>query len=109
MGEIKDLQKIIADFAKARDWEKFHTPKNLALALGSEVGELLAEFRWKSDEELSNLDEDELKAIAHELADSAIFLFRLAEIMNIDLQKSILEKIKINKHRNSNGANFEKI
>ena len=45
MGEIEELQKLIEDFAKKRDWDKFHTSKNLALALGSEVGELQAEFR----------------------------------------------------------------
>ena len=108
MGEIKDLQKIIADFAKERDWEKYHTPKNLALALGSEVGELLAEFRWKSDEELNNLDEHELKALAHELADSSIFLLRLADVLEIDIKKAITEKIKIIDQRNYLGPNLQK-
>jgi NTP pyrophosphatase (non-canonical NTP hydrolase) len=109
MGEIKDLQKIIADFSKERDWEKYHTPKNLALALGSEVGELLAEFRWKSDEELNNLDEESLKKISLELADSTIFLLRLAEVMNIDIPTSVIEKMKINSERDLKGPNFRKL
>lgn len=108
MGEIKDLQKIIADFARERDWEKYHTPKNLALALGSEVGELLAEFRWKSDEELNNLDEESLKKISLELADSTIFLLRLADVMNIDISTSVIEKMKINSERDLKGPNFQK-
>ena len=109
MGEIKGLQKIIADFAKERDWEKYHTPKNLALALGSEVGELLAEFRWKSDEELNNLDEESLKKISLELADSTIFLLRLADVMNIDISTSVIEKMKINSERDLKGPNFRKL
>lgn len=109
MGEIKDLQKLISDFAKERDWEKFHTPKNLALALGSEVGELLAEFRWKSDDELRNLEPEATKKISYELADSVIFLLRLADILDIDIPASVIEKIKINSERNLKGPDFQKL
>ena len=108
MGEIKDLQKIIADFAKERDWEKYHTPKNLAIALANEIGELLGEFRWKSDEDIKNLSEEDLQAIAHEIADSSIFLLRLAHILGIDISEAITEKLKIIDKRKLDGPNLHK-
>jgi NTP pyrophosphatase (non-canonical NTP hydrolase) len=95
MGEIADLQKKILDFVTERDWEKYHTPKNLAMALANEVGELLGEFRWKSDEDLKNLSEEDLQAIAHEIADSSIFLLRLADVLQIDISDAIEKKMKI--------------
>ncbi len=108
MSELAELQKLIREFAIERNWEKFHTPKNLALALGSEIGELLAEFRWKTDNELINLDKKALKNIELELADAAIFLLRLSEILNIDLSNAIKEKLHLNKNRELDGPDFKK-
>ncbi len=108
MGEISELQKKILEFVTERDWEKYHTPKNLAMALANEVGELLGEFRWKTDEELKNLSEKEVQAIAHEIADSTIFLLRLADVLDIDITEAVNEKIKIIGQRKYDGPNFEK-
>jgi NTP pyrophosphatase (non-canonical NTP hydrolase) len=108
VGEIADLQKKILDFVTERDWEQYHTPKNLAMALGNEVGELLGEFRWKSDEDLKNLSQEDLKAIAHEIADSSIFLLRLADVLGIDITDAITEKMKIIDKRKYDGPNLEK-
>ncbi len=108
MGEIADLQKKILEFVTERDWERYHTPKNLAMALGNEVGELLGEFRWKSDEDLKNLSEEDLQAIAHEIADSSIFLLRLADVLQIDISDAIDEKMKIINKRKYDGPNLEK-
>lgn len=107
MSEIRELQKLIADFSKERDWEKFHTPRNLALALGSEVGELLAEFRWKTDKDIEVADQETRERIALEIADVAIFLLRLADIINIDVSESVNIKLKINQNRSIEGADFK--
>jgi NTP pyrophosphatase (non-canonical NTP hydrolase) len=104
MGEIQELQKLIEDFAKKRDWEKFHTAKNLALALGSEVGELQAEFRWLAEDE--NLTDKKMNSIKNEIADVSIFLFRLAQILKIDLSQAVRDKLMENEKRFLQGPNF---
>ena len=105
MGEIQELQKLIENFAKERDWEKYHTAKNLVLALGSEVGELQSEFRWIDENEL--LTKEKLEKIKHEIADVGIFLFRLCDILKIDLNKAILEKINFNSLRQLDGPDLK--
>jgi dCTP diphosphatase len=104
MGEIQELQKLIEDFAKKRDWEKFHTAKNLALALGSEVGELQAEFRWLAEDE--NLTDKKMNSIKNEIADVSIFLLRLAQILKIDLSQAVRDKLLENEKRNLEGPNL---
>jgi NTP pyrophosphatase (non-canonical NTP hydrolase) len=104
MGEIEELQKLIEDFAKKRDWDKFHTSKNLALALGSEVGELQAEFRWLSENE--NLTEEKFNSIKDEIADVSIFLLRLSQVLKIDLSQAVRDKLRDNEKRNLDGPNF---
>jgi len=104
MGDIEDLQKLIEGFAKKRDWDKYHTAKNLALALGSEVGELQAEFRWLAENE--NLTEKKLNSIKDEIADVSIFLLRLAQVLNIDLSQAVRDKLLENEKRNLDGPNF---
>lgn len=108
MGEIKDIQIALEEFALKRDWKKYHTVRNLVLALGSEVGELQSEFRWLSEEETNNLSEDKLIGIKDEIADVAIFLFRIADILDIDLNSAIIDKIAINDSRIQDGPNFKK-
>ncbi len=105
MGEIEELQKLIEDFANKRDWGKYHTAKNLTLALGSEVGELQAEFRWLTENE--NLTEMKLKSIKDELADVSIFLLRLAQVLEIDLSEAIKEKLDENSKRIFQGPDFK--
>ena len=104
MGEIEELQKLIEDFANKRDWGKYHTAKNLVLALGSEVGELQAEFRWLAENE--NLTDEKVNSIKDEVADVAIFLLRLGQVLNIDLPKAIKDKLLENEKRNLEGPNF---
>jgi NTP pyrophosphatase (non-canonical NTP hydrolase) len=104
MGEIEELQKLIEDFTNKRDWGKYHTAKNLALALGSEVGELQAEFRWLAENE--NLTDKKLDSIKDELADVSIFLFRLAQVLKIDLSQAVRDKLRDNERRNLDGPNF---
>ena len=104
MGDIEELQKLIEDFANKRDWSKYHTAKNLALALGSEVGELQAEFRWLSENE--NLTEEKFNSIKDEIADVSIFLLRLSQVLKIDLSQAVRDKLRDNEKRSLDGPNF---
>lgn len=99
MESIDAHARRIQDFAKARDWEKFHTPKNLSMALAAEAGELLAEFQWLTAEESQELDSDKVREVSFELADIAIYLFRICDILRIDLDLAIKEKMKLNEIR----------
>lgn len=94
--DIGSLKEKISHFAKERDWEKFHTPKNLACALSVEAGELLEEFQWMSDEDQENIDEEKIKAISEELSDIITYAIRISDILNINLPEAITDKIKKN-------------
>jgi NTP pyrophosphatase (non-canonical NTP hydrolase) len=98
---IQELMNEIRAFAQARDWEQFHTPKNLAMALAGEAGELVAEFQWLTPDESSKeeLTLDQRKAIELEIADVQIYLLRLADVLGIDVAIVVREKIEINKSR----------
>jgi NTP pyrophosphatase (non-canonical NTP hydrolase) len=94
--DIDALQKRLAEFAAERDWEKFHSPKNLAMALAAEAGELVEEFQWLTETESANLDAAQKQAVAYELADVMIYLVRLADQLDVDLDVVVPEKIRIN-------------
>ncbi|WP_219468617.1 nucleotide pyrophosphohydrolase [Nonomuraea rhizosphaerae] len=83
--DLASLATRLRAFAHARDWEQFHTPKNLAMALAGEAGELLAEFQWLTPEESSDLDPATLARVRSELGDVMTYLVRLADILDIDL------------------------
>lgn len=91
----------VAQFADARDWDQFHTPKNLAMAIAGEAGELAAEFQWLRPEEsfLASMPQEKLWDVALEIADVAIYLLRLADKLDIDIEKVIRQKIQINESR----------
>jgi len=99
MSEIDKLQHEIRVFAQKRDWEKFHTPKNLAMAIAGEAGELAAEFQWLTAKESSELSSDNLKAVALEIADVQIYLLRLADVLKVDVASIVREKLAINETR----------
>ena len=94
--DIDKIKKIINKFAKDRNWDQFHTPKNLSMALSVEASELVEIFQWLNDEESKTLDEKNLQSVREELADILIYLIRISHKLDIDLQESVLEKIKIN-------------
>jgi NTP pyrophosphatase (non-canonical NTP hydrolase) len=94
--DIDALQRRLAEFAAERDWEQFHSPKNLAMALAAEAGELVEQFQWLTEKESANLDAERKQAVAHELADVLIYLVRLADRLAIDLDAVVPEKIRIN-------------
>jgi NTP pyrophosphatase (non-canonical NTP hydrolase) len=91
------MQDRIQQFVDERDWSQFHSPRNLVLALVSEVGELADLVRWKSDDQ--ELSSEEKQAAALEIADIAIFLVRLSKVIGIDLIQVMGEKIDINEKR----------
>jgi NTP pyrophosphatase (non-canonical NTP hydrolase) len=101
MSEIQSLAARIKAFADARDWEQYHTPKNLSMALAGEAGELLAEFQWLTPEQSmkQSLTKEQLAAIELEVADVAIYLIRLAEVLDISITNAVTKKITINESR----------
>ena len=91
---IADLQAELRDFARARDWERYHTPQNLASLISSEAGELLALFRWGQD---SLADKPE--AVRQEIADVFLGVLRFADVAGIDLAEAAAAKIRLNSER----------
>ena len=101
MSDIEDLTTAIREFAQQRDWERFHTPKNLAMALSVEVAELVELFQWLTPEESAALvDTPEGRAaIEDELADIAIYLLRLADVLGVDIPAAVGDKVQRNRDR----------
>ncbi len=102
MATHLDLVNRLRQFTAARDWDQFHSPKNLAMALAGEVGELLAELQWLSDEEIEvalNGDSALRGALENEIADVFIYLVRLADKTGIDLYEVANAKIQRNENR----------
>lgn len=101
MTELDDLTEQLRAFTAARDWDQFHTPKNLAMALAGEVGELAAEFQWLTPEEADGVrDPGPLRQrVADEMADVMIYLVRLSDVAGIDLVAAALEKLERNERR----------
>jgi dCTP diphosphatase len=95
---LDDLAAELRRFAADRDWERFHTPKNLAISLAVEVGELLEHLQWGSDEEIAELARslEGKAAIAEELADVCIYLVRLADVLGVDLLAAARSKVDAN-------------
>jgi len=92
--DIKSIQKQLADFANERDWDQFHNPKNLAMALSVEASELVEIFQWltpKQAESIMSTDENE--HVKEEMADIMIYLIRMADKLNIDLERAVTDKI----------------
>jgi NTP pyrophosphatase (non-canonical NTP hydrolase) len=94
--DLIELRDRFREFAAERDWEQFHTPKNLATALSVEASELLEPFQWLVSGQ-EELDDDKLKAIRHEMADVLAYLVMLADKLDIDLFQAALEKIELNR------------
>lgn len=101
MSEFDQLKKELKAFADARDWEVFHTPKNLSMAVAGEAGELVSEFQWLTADEsrLENLDSKKLTDIKMEIADVALYLFRLADVLEVDIAEVMRQKMSINETR----------
>ena len=101
MIDISSLQARISEFAQRRDWEQFHNPKNLAMALSAEVGELVEIFQWLTLEQAASVmaDADTAAAVMDECADVLIYLARLADVLGLDLLAAANAKIDRNEVR----------
>lgn len=96
---LEDLRQRLALFAKVRDWDQFHNPKNLAMALIAEAAELVEHFQWLSSEQSETLDAEKLEQVRLELADIQIYLIRLADRLNVDLIRAVKDKMALNEQR----------
>ena len=96
--DVKYIQNKLSDFAKKRDWEKFHSLKNLAISINIESSELLEIFQWDDNQEIDEkLKKKQFKErISDEIADVLLYLLRFSQIANLDLEKICLKKIKKN-------------
>lgn len=98
---ITEIQKRLAAFAEARNWDQFHSPKNLSMALAAEAAELLEIFQWLTEEQSKGIagDEKELAQIREEIADVFIYLARLADKLGVDMERAVLDKIALNEKK----------
>jgi NTP pyrophosphatase (non-canonical NTP hydrolase) len=93
---IESLTQALRRFAEERDWEQFHSPKNLAAALTVEAAELLEHFQWLTEEQSRNLPEDKRAAVSHEIADVLLYLLQIADKLQIDIVAAANEKLALN-------------
>lgn len=94
--DLPTLKRSITQFSRARRWRKYHTPKNLAMAMSVEASEVVELFQWLTPKEAARLTPKQREALSDELADTYIYLLRLAEVTRIDLIKAAFKKMKKN-------------
>jgi NTP pyrophosphatase (non-canonical NTP hydrolase) len=96
--EVSRLQQAVAQFARERDWERFHSPKNLTMALAGEAGELLELFQWLSEDESRQAARNPAteRAVRDEIADVLVYLVRLAAVLEVDLDEALRSKLAAN-------------
>lgn len=93
---LEELKIKLRQFADERDWDQFHSPKNLSMALIAEAAELVEHFQWVTEEQSSNVPQQKLDEIALELADIQIYLVRLADKLHLDLMEAVGRKLELN-------------
>ena len=91
--DLKKINQKIKSFVKARDWDQFHSPKNLSMALSVEASELVEIFQWLKESDLKQVDKEK---VADEIADIFFYLIRISQKMNIDIEKSFYKKMTKN-------------
>lgn len=95
-GALESLTGALRRFATERDWDQFHSPKNLASALTVEAAELLEHFQWLTEEQSGNLPADKRLAVSHEMADVLLYLLQMADKLQIDLVAAAEQKLRLN-------------
>lgn len=93
---LQDLKQKMADFVRERDWEQFHTPKNIAMSIAIEAAELMEHFQWLTVEQSKQLDPDHLSDIGEELADIVIYSLSMANFLKLDLAQTVMAKMEKN-------------
>jgi dCTP diphosphatase len=99
MNKLDKIKVRLRQFADERDWDQFHSPKNLAMALIVEAAELVEHFQWLTEKQSQKLPADKLAEVEQEIADIQIYLIRLADKLGIDVEKAVNNKIKLNEKR----------
>lgn len=99
MHDLDTLKLLIREFAERRDWNQFHSPKNLSMALIAEAGELIEHFQWLTEEQSANLEQKKLREVSDEIADIQIYLIRLSDMLGIDLIRETRRKISDNEQK----------
>ncbi|NOQ88733.1 MAG: nucleotide pyrophosphohydrolase [Gammaproteobacteria bacterium] len=97
--DLETLKHRLREFAQARDWDQFNSPKNLSMALSAEVAEIVEYFQWLTEEQSKNLPKDKLDEVEAELADTLIYLIRLADKLDINLITAAQNKIEVNERK----------
>lgn len=97
--DIDSLNERIRKFVEDRDWEQYHSPKNLAMAMIVEASELVEIFQWMTEEESHNLEPDKLRRVEEEIADVTVYLMRIADQLNINLYEAIDRKLTLNEKK----------
>jgi NTP pyrophosphatase (non-canonical NTP hydrolase) len=99
VNELEQLRERLRAFARARDWEQFHSPKNVASALIVEAAELLEHFQWLTQDQSRALAPDKLRAVEEEIADVLLYLVRLADLLGVDLMQAAERKLALNERK----------
>ncbi len=99
VDSLATLTLRVREFACARAWERYHAPKNLAMALAVEAAELMEPFQWLTPGQSQTLDAAQREAVRQEIADVLIYLTRLADVLDIDLLDAAAAKLEINAHK----------
>lgn len=109
--DMEKIESIIKEFSAQRDWDKFHNPKNIAMALSVEASELLEIFQWLTFEQSENLEEKKKEHAKQEIADIAVYLIRMCMNLDINLEEAIISKMKMNEKKyplfDENGEKIE--
>ena len=106
--ETENVIELLRQFVKERNWQQFHTPKNLTMALSVEVSELMEHFQWLTAEESQSLSEARKSEVAEEVADVQIYLLMLADRLGIDIESAVRAKIVKNGEKYPVGSEPEK-
>lgn len=96
-SDLLQLRALVRQFVDERDWDQFHTPKNLASALSVEAAELLEHFQWLQSGRTEELGSEKLKEVRHEMADVLVYLVRLADKLDVDLFAAVQDKMVLNR------------
>jgi len=99
LGDFEALKRRLEVFAEERDWDQYHSPKNLSMALIIEASELMEHFQWLTQEQSKNLLPEKLEEVEQELADIFIYLMRIAQKLDVDLFAAAQKKMDVNEEK----------
>ena len=98
-NELEQLKYRLREFAEERDWDQFHSPKNLSMALVAEAAELVEHFQWLTEKQSNQLTSDKLLEVGQEIADIQIYLVRIADRLGINVLDAVEKKIALNESK----------